>query len=109
MNVLGINCHAHDSSAAIIHGGRVVFATAEERLSRIKKDRSFPRLAIQAGLDHAGISFQDLDAIAFGWNRPGLGPLHTIRAALTGQLPLTSGWTLTQLYHMASEVRHAGG
>jgi carbamoyltransferase len=106
---LGINCHAHDSSAALLQDGRVIFASTEERFSRIKKDRSFPRLTIQAALDHAGIGFDNLGAVAFGWNRPGLGPLHTIRQAVRGQLPLTPGWTLTQLYHMASEIRHAGG
>jgi carbamoyltransferase len=107
--VLGINCHAHDSSAALLSNGEVVFAATEERFSRIKKDRSFPRLTIQAALDHAGIRFADLQSVAFGWNKPGLGPLHTIRRSLTGDLPLTWGWTGAQLVHLASEVRHKGG
>ena len=107
--VLGINFHAHDSSAALMLDGRVVFAAAEERFTRIKKDRSFPRLAIQAALDHGGVRFADLDAIAFGWNRPGLGPLHTIRQSLLGRLPRSRGWTRAQLYHLASELRHRGG
>src|SRR5215831_16899048 len=107
--VLGINFHAHDSSAALMLDGRVVFAAAEERFTRIKKDKSFPRLAIQAALDHGGVRFADLDAIAFGWNRPGLGPLHTIRQSLLGRLPRSRGWTQAQLYHLASELRHRGG
>jgi len=107
--VLGINFHAHDSSAALMVDGRVAFAAAEERFTRVKKDKSFPRFAIQAALDHAGVRFADLDAIAFGWNRPGLGPAHTIRQSLLGRLPRTHGWTRAQLYHLASELRHRGG
>lgn len=107
--VLGLNCHAHDSAAALLQDGKVVFASTEERFSRIKKDRSFPRLTIEAALDHAGIGFGDLDAIAFGWNRPGMAPLHTIRSSMEGKLPLTHGWTVAQLYHLASELRHGGG
>jgi carbamoyltransferase len=107
--VLGINFHAHDSSAALTVDGRVAFAAAEERFSRVKKDKSFPRLAIQAALDHGGVRFSDLDAIAFGWNRPGLGPGHTIRQSLLGRLPRSGGWTRAQLYHLASELRHRGG
>jgi carbamoyltransferase len=108
-SILGINCHAHDSAAALVVDGRVVFAAAEERFTRIKKDRSFPRYAIQAALDHAGVRFADLDHIAFGWNRPGLGPAHTMRQSLLGRLPRSRGWTQVQLYHLASELRHRGG
>jgi carbamoyltransferase len=107
--VLGINAHAHDSSAALLQDGRVVFAATEERFSRIKKDRAFPRLTIQAALEHAGIRFEDLDAIAFGWNRPGVSPLYTIRQALLGKLPRTGGWTTSQLVHLAAELRSQGG
>src|ERR1700736_1191747 len=99
--ILGVNCHAHDSAAALVVDGRVVFAATEERFSRIKKDRSFPRLAIQAALDHAGIRFADLDAVAFGWNRPGLAPAHTIRQSVAGRLPRSQGWLGAQLYHLA--------
>ena len=66
MYVLGINSYLHDSSAALIEDGRVTFAVEEERLSRLKKDASFPVLSIQAALDHAGIRYEDLDAVAFG-------------------------------------------
>jgi carbamoyltransferase len=107
--ILGINCHAHDSAAALIVDGRVVFAAAEERFTRVKKDRSFPRHAIQAALDHSGVRFADLDHIAFGWNRPGLGPVHTMRQSLLGRLPRSRGWSQTQVYHMAHELRHRGG
>jgi len=89
MNVLGINFYSHDSSAALVQDGRVSFAAMEERFSRIKKDVSFPRLAIQAALDHAGLRFEELDAVAFGWNRGGTTPLRTLTAAVTGRV----GWS----------------
>jgi carbamoyltransferase len=108
-HILGINCHAHDSSAALLRDGKVIFAATEERFSRIKKDRSFPKLTIGAALQHAGIEYQDLQAVAFGWNRPGLGPLNTIRRAITGDLPRSYGWTMEQVFHLASEMRFQGG
>ena len=88
--VLGVNWYAHDASAALARDGRIVFAVAEERLSRVKKDNQFPRRAIQAALSHAGITFADLDAVAFGWNAPFVTPLQTLKLALTGRLPLST-------------------
>src|SRR5438034_9444755 len=67
-HVLGINWYAHDASAALLRDGRIAFAAAEERFSRIKKDNRFPELAIGAALKHADIGIADLDGIAFGWN-----------------------------------------
>jgi carbamoyltransferase len=110
--ILGINYRhePHDTAAALVVDGRVVFAAAEERFTRSKKDNSFPRLAIQAALDHAGIHFTDLDAIAFGWNRPGLTPAHAMRQSLLGRLPRSRSWTLGQLWRMAIDLlRHRGG
>lgn len=68
--VLGINYFAHDSAAALLKDGEIIFAGAEERFSRVRKDNSFPKRAIQASLDYAGIEISALDAIAFGWNGP---------------------------------------
>lgn len=101
MYVLGVNCYLHDSSAALIKDGRIVFAAEEERFSRLKKDASFPRHSIQAALDYAGIAFDELEAVAFGWNAPGVTPLHSIRCTLTGQLPRS-------LKHVAGGLITAG-
>src|SRR4029077_2477241 len=54
MLTLGINYGSHDSAAAIASGGKILFAIAEERLSRKKHDGGFPVLAIGAALAHAG-------------------------------------------------------
>ncbi len=107
--ILGINCYTHDSSAALLRDGEVVFAAAEERFSRVKKDNSFPRRAIQAALDHAGIHFRELDAVAFGWNRPGLTPLHTLRSALLGRIQPSLRYTAGSLYGLVGELYHGNG
>ena len=46
--VLGINSYLHDASAALMRDGELIFATTEERHSRIKKDNRFPALSITA-------------------------------------------------------------
>ncbi len=109
MKILGINCYLHDTSAALVVDGRVVFAAAEERFSRIKKDARFPRLAIEAALRHAGLRFEDLDAVAFGWNRGGLTPLHTLRATLRGDLPRSPGYIVDSLVTIARELHSGNG
>jgi carbamoyltransferase len=65
MNILGISAFYHDSAAAIVRDGRLVAACQEERLSRVKHDPGFPRLAIDAVLAEAGLTAADVDAVAF--------------------------------------------
>src|SRR5262245_53142312 len=67
MYVLGLSGFWHDSSAALIRDGEVVCAVAEERLSRKKQDGGFPQLAIQACLDEAGITMDQVSHIGLGW------------------------------------------
>ncbi len=71
MITLGFNySQMHDSSACIARDGELLFAVAEERISRIKHDPGFPRLAIRACLDFAKVRPDQLDAICQGWPRP---------------------------------------
>lgn len=65
MLVLGISCHYHDSSAALVRGGRVVAAAAEERFTRRKHDDRFPSRAAAWCLEDGGAAAADLDAVAF--------------------------------------------
>src|SRR5437588_1716039 len=69
MNILGISAHYHDSAAALVIDGAPVCAVQEERLSRHKGDASFPLLAIESCLQHAGIEPGELDAVVF-YERP---------------------------------------
>src|SRR6266403_2157568 len=88
MITLGINYNkTHDSAACIVHDGAVLFAVAEERLSRIKHDAGFPRLAIQACLDFARVRADQLDEVCFGWTTAGPGFRHDLKCLATGGLP----------------------
>jgi carbamoyltransferase len=90
MITLGINYNkTHDSAACIVRDGEVLFAVAEERLSRIKHDASFPQMAIQACLDFANVRGDQLDEVCFGWTRAGAGFRHDLKCLATGGLPLT--------------------
>jgi len=65
MKILGISAFYHDSAAVILQDGEVIAAAQEERFSRIKNDAGFPREAVRFCLHYAGISPDDLDAVAF--------------------------------------------
>lgn len=53
-----------DSAAALLRGGQVDFAIAEERLSREKATGAFPARSIQACLDHSGLQPEAIDHVA---------------------------------------------
>jgi carbamoyltransferase len=63
--VLGISAFYHDAAACLLRDGEVVLAVEEERLSRIKHDRSYPARSIAACLQAAGIDAKDVDAVVF--------------------------------------------
>ena len=59
MNILGISCFYHDSSAALLKDGKIVAAAQEERFTRKKHDDSFPENAIKYCLESQKISIQN--------------------------------------------------
>jgi carbamoyltransferase len=61
--ILGIQT-GHDAAAALVVDGAIVADVAEERLTRVKNDSSFPLNAIDFCLNFAGIRSEELDAIA---------------------------------------------
>ncbi|OYW20360.1 MAG: hypothetical protein B7Z55_07420, partial [Planctomycetales bacterium 12-60-4] len=63
--ILGISAFYHDAAAAVVVDGRIVAAAEEERFSRVKHDAAFPRQAIAACLNVAGLSAADIDYVAF--------------------------------------------
>ena len=88
---IGINySQMHDSSACIARDGEVLFAVAEERLSRVKHDARFPALAIRACLDFAGIRADEVDFVCQGWPRPRAAYLHDLRCYATGRQPVNA-------------------
>jgi len=90
MLTLGINySQMHDSSAAIVRDGALLFAVAEERLSRLKHDARFPALAIQACLQAAGVRADQLDEVCFGWPPPRRSYLTDLKCFLGGEHPIS--------------------
>src|SRR5271163_2405384 len=68
---IGINySQMHDYSACIARDGEVLFAVAEERLSRLKHDARFPALSIRACLDFAGVGPEQIDFVCQSWSPP---------------------------------------
>jgi carbamoyltransferase len=65
MNILGISCFYHDSSAALMKDGEIVAAAQEERFTRKKHDTSFPKKAIEYCLKSQNLSIEDIDYIGF--------------------------------------------
>lgn len=68
MKVLGVSPDLIISSAGLVIDGEVVAAGAEERFTRQKRTRAFPIRAMTYCLDYAGLSLQDIDAVAMAWN-----------------------------------------
>ena len=62
---LGISAFYHDSAAALLIDGKVVFAIEEEKLSGIKHDNSFPLKAIEACLTYAQITIDEVDMVCW--------------------------------------------
>ncbi len=70
MIIIGMNDIAgahHNSSVSLIKDGNILFASSEERFSRIKFDMNFPSNALQAALDYTGLTLNDVDYFAVGY------------------------------------------
>lgn len=65
MIILGISCFYHDSAACLIKNGEIIFASQEERYSRIKHDPAFPSMSIKSALIKLWISLSEVDYIVF--------------------------------------------
>ncbi|WP_210521067.1 carbamoyltransferase family protein [Hymenobacter terricola] len=67
--ILGINCSGFHSSACLLGpDGQVLVAITEERLTRVKQDKSFPRQAIRYCCETTGIALEDITDAFIGWN-----------------------------------------
>jgi len=68
MYVLGIS-RVHDSAAALLRDGEIVAFAEEERFTRRKHDGGFPAEAIRFCLRQGGIGLEDVDHVAYYWQR----------------------------------------
>jgi carbamoyltransferase len=110
MNIVGISYSGnHESAACLVQDGRLVFACAEERLSRVKLDGSFPVRAIQAALEFAGLGLKDVDQVAINWPHSMRARVHDLRLMLTGQWPVNMARLERLAIGMLSSMRHRGG
>lgn len=65
MYILGISAFYHDSAAALIKDGKVIYAAEEERFTREKHSFQFPYFAIKSCLKFAKIGIKDVSYIAY--------------------------------------------
>jgi len=110
MLTLGINySQMHDSSACIVRDRELLFAVAEERISRLKHDARFPQLAIEACLDFAKVSAAQIDEVCFGWQPAGQVFRHDLKLYATGRWPVSYLNLLNSSRHFASMWHQESG
>ncbi len=63
--ILGISAFYHDSAAALLIDGKIIAAAQEERFTRRKHDPRYPEHAIAYVLREGGLTFSDIDHVAF--------------------------------------------
>jgi carbamoyltransferase len=110
MLTLGINySQMHDSAACIVRNGELLFAVAEERISRLKHDAGFPKNAIRACLDFAQVRAEQVDEVCFGWQTAGPVFRHDLKCYATGKMPLTYLNGLNSTLHFLSMWHQESG
>jgi len=110
MLTLGINySQMHDSSACIVRDGDLLFAVAEERISRVKHDAGFPKNAIRMCLDFANVQAEQLDEVCFGWQTAGPVFRHDLKCYASGKMPLTYLNGLNSTLHFLSMWHQESG
>jgi carbamoyltransferase len=67
MRVLGISPLDKDATVSFLEDGRVVFACAEERLSRVKLQDGFPHRALKLGLERTAWDPASIDTVAYAF------------------------------------------
>ncbi|KRV46481.1 hypothetical protein AQ490_11320 [Wenjunlia vitaminophila] len=90
MIILGVNSYFEHPSVALVRDGELLFAAEDERFTGIKHGRRYspyhsylPIDAAYRALDHTGISFHDIDEIAYSYHR--WRHLRSLWGCLTGR------------------------
>ena len=65
MNIIGIH-DGHDCSIALISSGKIIYASQEERFSRLKGDYGFPKKASIDLFNYSGLKPEDIDLVVVG-------------------------------------------
>jgi len=89
-NILGIqanflepNGKLNETSVSFLKDGVLSTCIAEERLSRVKLDGNFPKLAIDAVLKNENISIEDIDTIAVPFTHPTQTNFNYLKSAVS--------------------------
>jgi carbamoyltransferase len=109
MNILGISFGFHESAACLVQDGKLIFACAEERISRVKQDTRFPVMAIEAALKFAGLNPSDIDHVAFAWPKPGEAYAHNLKLLLTGTFHSSVSRWQKLVIGFLKDQHHRGG
>ncbi len=110
MITLGFNySQMHDSSACIMRDGELLFAVAEERLSRAKQDAGFPHRAIRACLEFAKVRPDQVDEICAGWPEPWRMYAADAKCFATGKYPASYANVLNSTRLFVSMAHQRGG
>ena len=65
IRIIGISAFFHDSAVCLIENGEIIYASQEERFSRIKHDSSFPMKALQNLLKTYDLKLTDINYVHF--------------------------------------------
>src|SRR5262245_6351005 len=65
MTVLGISPLDKDSTVTIVEDGRITYAAAEERFTRVKLQDGFPWRALEDALDRTGSKPEEIDRVVY--------------------------------------------
>ena len=65
MIILGISAYYHDSAVCILKDGEILYSLHEERITRIKHDKNFPKESLKVGLKKLNLDLNDIDHIVF--------------------------------------------
>ena len=65
IKIIGISAYFHDSAVALIENGEIIYASQEERFSRIKHDSNFPNKALKNLLETCKLDLIDVDYVVF--------------------------------------------
>ena len=67
MRILGISPLDTNTTVSFMEDGAVVFACAEERLSRVKMQDGFPHKALEMGFERTGWTAGSIDVVAYAF------------------------------------------
>ena len=65
MKVLGLSPLDKDSTVSIVEDGKITYAAAEERFTRVKLQSGFPWQALQDGFERTGPGPDDIDVVSY--------------------------------------------